>query len=338
LYKPARGIALRSIQLKVFISTAHPRGRKVRTVRLAYRDHDRAPVIFCIKEMAERHYGVAVEVLHIENRVAFEAALFDGSCDVIIEHLEYLYAEAANGKKVTLFCAPQLYRGLQLVVPRTFHSLADLKGRKIAVRDLGRPYAITLWLKMLGLERDVQTIIVKDQEIGRWQQWRKVVTGECAACFIAPIYLPDALAAGLKTFPVPDLPVVGHYAQACLSMFALKNSELLRDYVKAVVHALCLLVYSRQAAMEIISKEPMRRMRISDSNELERQVDSIAEKLRVKPYPTAEAIKNTSEIAANEYGAAIENPLTLWDLHWLKQLDDAGFIDDLIARLAQTER
>jgi hypothetical protein len=97
-------------------------------------------------------------------------------------------------------------------------------------------------------------------------------------------------------------------------------------------------VYSRQAVMEIISKEPMRRMRISDSNELERQVDSIAEKLRVKPYPTAEAIKNTSEIAANEYGAAIENPLTLWDLHWLKQLDDAGFIDDLIARLAEPER
>jgi hypothetical protein len=75
----------------------------VRTVRLAYRDHDRAPIIFCIKEMAERHYGVAVEVLHIENRVAFEAALFDGSCDVIIEHLEYLYAEAANGKKARCF-------------------------------------------------------------------------------------------------------------------------------------------------------------------------------------------------------------------------------------------
>ncbi|MBM2811725.1 MAG: hypothetical protein HW416_2484, partial [Chloroflexi bacterium] len=28
------------------------------------------------------------------------------------------------------------------------------------------------------------------------------------------------------------------------------------------------------------------------------------------------------------------NPLTLWDLHWLKQIDDEGFIDDLIARMS----
>jgi len=56
--------------------------------------------------------------------------------------------------------------------------------------------------------------------------------------------------------------------------------------------------------------------------------------LRVKPYPTAEAIVNTNEIAAHEYGGAVENPLTLWDLHWLKELDDEGFIDSLIKRLS----
>ena len=38
----------------------------MRTIRLAYRDHDRTPVIYCIKAMAERHYGVHVEVVHIE--------------------------------------------------------------------------------------------------------------------------------------------------------------------------------------------------------------------------------------------------------------------------------
>ena len=56
--------------------------------------------------------------------------------------------------------------------------------------------------------------------------------------------------------------------------------------------------------------------------------------LRVKPYPTAEAIVNTNAIAAHEYGARIENPMTLWDLHWVKELDDEGFIDDLVLRLS----
>ena len=70
------------------------------------------------------------------------------------------------------------------------------------------------------------------------------------------------------------------------------------------------------------------------SRGIARQVDSIAEMLRVKPFPTVEAIMNTNETAAHEYGTAVENPLTLWDLHWLKELDDEGFINGLIERLS----
>jgi hypothetical protein len=86
--------------------------------------------------------------------------------------------------------------------------------------------------------------------------------------------------------------------------------------------------------MEIIAQEPMRLMKIADLSELRRQVDAIVEMLQIKPYPTAGAIMNTNEIAAHEYGSAVENPLTLWDLHWLKELDDGGFIDDLIGKLS----
>ena len=77
-------------------------------------------------------------------------------CDVIIEHIEYLHTEAAKGKKTTLFCAPQIQRGLQLVVPQSFNSLDDLRGKAMAVRDLGRPHRITLWLRKVGLENSVK--------------------------------------------------------------------------------------------------------------------------------------------------------------------------------------
>jgi len=306
----------------------------MRTIRLAYRDHDRTPVIYCIKAMAERHYGVHVEVLHIEPQGEFESALFHHACDVIIEHIEYLHTEAAKGRKTTLFCAPQIQRGLKLVVPQWFNSLDDLKGHSMAVRDLGRPHRITLWLRKVGLENSVKIIIVPDREVGRWQQWRKVVSGECAACFMAPIYLPVALAAGLKIFPAEEAEIVSLFAQACLAEFGRNNPALMKDYLKAVIHALALLIYRRDEAMEIISQEPLRLMKITDARELRRQVDSIAELLQVKPYPTIEAILNTDEIAAQEYGPTVDNPLTLWDLHWLKELDDEGFIDNLIASLS----
>lgn len=301
------------------------------SVRLAYRDEDRTPVIFCIKEMAQRHYGVNVEVILIKRTRDYEAALFNDACDVIIEHLEYLYPAAAQGKKVTLFCAPSLARGLELVVPAEVQNVQAFRGQNLAVRTSGRPHALVMWLRMMGLENDMKIQMVSDSEVGRWGQWKKVLNGECIATFMSDLYLPDALAAGLKVLPVPDLPVVAHYAQACLSEFAREKSDLLRDYTKAVIHAVCLMILRKDEALEIVAQEPMKRMKITDGRELERQYDSIVKLLQLKPYPTPTAIANTFETAAAEFGAADINPLTLWDLHWVKELDDNGFIDNLVA-------
>lgn len=306
----------------------------MRSLKLAYRDDDRTPVIFCIKEMARHHYDLDVEVVQIKGTEEYEAALFNGSSDVIIEHLEYLYGEAAKGRKITMFCAPSKGSGLELVVPSHVDDGAEFKGKTFAVRSSGQPHAVTLWLRMMGLEKDVRTRIVKDSEVGKWGQWKKVANGECIAAFISSLYLPQALAAGLKVLPVRDIPIVGHFAQACLSQFAKENSNLLRDYVKAVIHGLCLITMRRDEALEIVSHEPMKRMKIEGLEELKRQSDTIARGLKIKPCPTLQAIANTYEIAIADYPEAKGvNPLTLWDLHWVKELDDEGFIDDLVRQL-----
>jgi hypothetical protein len=311
----------------------------LRTLRLAYRDDDRTPVIFCIKEMARRHYDVDVEVVQIKGTEEYEAALFDGSCEVIIEHLEYLYDEAAKGKKIALFSAPSKGGSLELVTAPRVQRPEDLKGGVMAVRSSGQPHAVQLWLRMMGLEEKVRTVLVKDKEVGRWGQWKKVASGDCVATFMSPLYLPQALAAGLKVLPAPEIPIVGHYAQACLAEFAEKNSGLLTDYVKASIHAVCLMIHRRDDALAIVAGEPMKRMKIESRVELERQFDSIVKSLKPKPYPTPQAIANTYEIAVIDYPDAKNlNPLSLWDLHWVRQLDDEGFIDDLIANLANPAR
>jgi ABC-type nitrate/sulfonate/bicarbonate transport system substrate-binding protein len=308
----------------------------MRTIRLAYRDDDRTPVIFCIKEMARRHYDVDIDVVKIKGTEDYEAALFDGACDVIIEHLEYLFDEAAKGRKITMFAAPSTGGGLQLVVPSGVEEVSDLRGGAMAVRSSGQPHAVTLWLRMMGLENDVKTVIVKDSEVGRWGQWKKVLSGECIAAFMSPLYIPEALKAGLKMLVVPDVPIVGHFAQACLSRFAEENPELLKDYVRAGIHAVCLMLLDRPHALEIVSKEPMKRLGISDRKELERQFDSIMSSLKARPYPTPQAIANSYEIATLDYPAAAGmNPMCLWNLRWVKELDDEGFIDGLVEKLSK---
>ncbi|HEX9272696.1 MAG TPA: hypothetical protein VGA01_10845 [Candidatus Binatia bacterium] len=300
------------------------------TVRLAYRDDDRTPVIYCIREMALRHYGIDVEVLRIKDYGEFESAIFDGSADILIDHVEFLYSEAAKGRRITFFCAPKIIRGLELVVPQHISRPDEFAGKTMAVRDSGRPYAVNLWLRRMGLENKVEVVIVPEGQVGRWKQWKKVISGECIACFVDPLYLSDALQAGLRVLKVPDLQVVGHYAQACTSEFARKNSTRLQNYVKAVVHALSLVKHDREAAMKIVAGEPMRRMKVEKIEDMENYFDSIVAKLQLKPYPTPEAIANTYEIAVKEYGAQGINPMSLWDLHWIKELEDAGFIDCLI--------
>jgi len=268
------------------------------TVRLAYRYDDRTPVIYCIREMALRHYGIDVEVLRIKDYGAFESAIFDGSADILIDHVEFLYAEATKGRRITFFCAPKIVRGLELVVPQHVATPQEFAGKTMAVRDSGRPHAVSLWLRTMGLENKVEVLIVPDGQVGRWKQWKKVISGECIACFVDPLYRSDALQAGLRVLKVPDLQVVGHYAQACTSEFARKNSTRLQNYVKAVVHALCLVKHDKQAALKIVAGEPMRRMKIEKMEDIENYFDSIAAKLQLKPYPTPQAIANTYEIAS----------------------------------------
>jgi hypothetical protein len=73
-------------------------------------------------------------------------------------------------------------------------------------------------------------------------------------------------------------------------------------------------------------------MELDDDVELKRRFDSVVGGLKIRPYPKPQAIANTYEIATLEYPEAKGlNPLSLWDLHWVKELDDAGFIDELIA-------
>jgi ABC-type nitrate/sulfonate/bicarbonate transport system substrate-binding protein len=304
----------------------------MQSLTLAYRDDDRTPVVFAIRELAKRYYDLEIRIARIKDGAEYEAALFNGSAHIIIEHLEYLYDEAKKGERITFLCAPSKGGGLDLVVPRQVHSVEEFKGKTMAVRSHGQPHAVTLWLRMLGLERDVETVIVHDEDVGRWGQWKKIVSGECVAAFMSPLYLPDALNAGLKVLPVPDIPIVGHFAQACLAEFTRKNSATMRAHVKSVLHALAWLTLRPDEAFAVLAAELKTAMELSDQAELRRRFDSVVGGLKRRPYPTPQAIANTYEIATIEFPQAEGlNPLSLWDLHWVKELDDAGFIDEIIA-------
>jgi len=153
---------------------------------------------------------------------------------------------------------------------------------------------------------------------------------------MSPLYLPDALNAGLKVLAAPEIPIVGQFAQACLAEFTQKNSATMGAYVKSVLHALAWLTLRPDEAFAALAAELKTAMELSDQAELRRRFYSVVGGLKIRPYPTPQAIANTYEIATIEFPqAAGLNPLSLWDLHWVKELDDAGFIDDVIKKSSE---
>jgi hypothetical protein len=101
-----------------------------------------------------------------------------------------------------------------------------------------------------------------------------------------------------------------------------------------VLHALVWLTLRPDEAFAAVEADVATAMDLFDQAKLRRRFDSVVGGLNIRPYPTPQAIANTYEIATIEFPeAAGLNPLSLWDLHWLKELDDAGFIDDLTSQL-----
>ena len=100
------------------------------------------------------------------------------------------------------------------------------------------------------------------------------------------------------------------------------------------MHALVWLSARPDDAFATLAGELKTAMELSDPAELRRRFDSVVSGLKIRPYPSPQAIANTYEIATIEYPTAKGlNPMSLWDLHWVKELDDAGFIDDFTNRL-----
>jgi hypothetical protein len=53
-------------------------------------------------------------------------------------------------------------------------------------------------------------------------------------------------------------------------------------------------------------------------------------KLAAKPYPDHQAVGNAYRLCCMKAPVAKEiSPLAMWDLHFLRQLDNSGFIDGL---------
>jgi hypothetical protein len=93
------------------------------------------------------------------------------------------------------------------------------------------------------------------------------------------------------------------------------------------------LTSSRPAVtLAIIKKHCSELLKMQNDEEWNCFYDAQAASLETKPYPTLDAIQNVFALALKRDPEIKSfNPLALWDLHYLREIDDSGYINRLYA-------
>jgi hypothetical protein len=71
-------------------------------------------------------------------------------------------------------------------------------------------------------------------------------------------------------------------------------------------------------------------LKLRSDEEVETLYEEWAQSLETKPYPSLQAISNVFQLALRRNPEISSyNPLGLWDTHFVRELDDSGYIDQL---------
>lgn len=208
------------------------------------------------------------------------------------------------------------------------NKIADLKGKTVGHRGQHPGLNNWLFLRDSGLDVDRGDMIMKKWRGKDKGTWEGVRLGEFDAALITP---PDdilAQRAGLKIIEIPFQPMIWFTTISTSSTFAQKHSGIVERVLKAIAEGIHFYKTQKAKTMAILEKKFSPKG--WDREIAEHVYQELATNLERKPYPSLAAIMNVFELAKRQNPESTKvNPLSLWDMHYLRQLDDSGFIDRL---------
>ena len=290
----------------------------MRSLRVLYRDHDRAPYLFMLRAAAARR-GLAIELDKAELGPRYPEFLLEGATDVLAENYWGLQSLAAAGTPVVSLATAVCHLNEQLFVHPAIETLRDLDGKRFALRGVGPSELIArLWLRDGGLA-NADPIVVSESEVGRWGQWKAVESGDCHGVFVTNFYRDAPLRAGLKPWPLPPYGFIGNVTLTALQPLVDERPDDIADLVAAAFEASWLFRTDEAATLAVLRREPQALLGIDDGA-LRALYLVLRDELSPEPVPTAEAISNTHRmrLGRNPELAAF-NPLLAWDLSFARR-------------------
>ena len=303
-------------------------------LRAFYRSHTHLPIWEVIEAAGIwRKLGIEASFEYCDSSSVAEAALFDGRVDFVSGNHISPYGLVARGKPIVSLASPSNSVNDKLISRAPIRSLGELRGKRLAdttVLDSGGGYNHIRGNHMIYLLRagiqpsEVQWVEVADimSEKFREDQIEAVKEGKADAA-MATGATEKFEQQGLQVLEMGRIPMINGPTLTSTMTNLRRKDRLAERLVQALVLG---IHYARTHPQETEATLGKLRKRVPESNASYNSVG----KLLTKPYPDHRAILNAYELCCMKDPKAKElSPMALWDLHYLRELDDAGFIDRL---------
>ncbi len=224
------------------------------------------------------------------------------------------------------------------------HGIQDLKEKKIGTRGSHPELNDWLFLKQRGLDVDrddvelVNQVKIPKGEMDaapgqeaneRRDKWEWVKSGHVDATFLTPPKSMMAEKAGLKIIDIEPLPMIHFTTLSTSQALVEKHPDMVERFIKGLLEGIAFFKREPEKSRAIMKEYHTSEGEMDD--EMVNVVYSeLAQSLDPKLYPSMAAIDNVyQEAVRQDKDAKRINPLALWDLHFVKRLDDSGFTDSL---------
>ena len=135
--------------------------------------------------------------------------------------------------------------------------------------------------------------------------------------------------AGLKVIEVPFLPMVWFTTVSSGLPFVEKHPELVDRFLRGICEGIAFFKTHRAESIKII-RHKYKAEGDMDEETATHLYNDLSRILQPKPYATLPDIGNVYEISIEQDQTAEKTePMSLWDFHHLRRIDDGGFIDNL---------
>jgi ABC-type nitrate/sulfonate/bicarbonate transport systems, periplasmic components len=303
-------------------------------IRGFYRSHSHLPIWEVMdKAGIWERVGLRVTFEFCDSSSAAEKALFDGSVDFVSGNHISPYLLVRRGKPIVSLTSPSNNVNDKLVARFPIKQVSELRGKRIGdttlVDSIGGYHHPRgnhmLYVMRAGLKLDEVEWVELSESNNEFKAMQMDVlkNGKVDAIFVTG-NTDKFEQAGLHALALDRLPMInGPTLTSTLTTLQSKEG-LAERLVKAQLMG---IHFARTRRGETESILEGLRQRVPEAKNVAYR--SVA-KLLPKPYPDHEGVANAYKLCCLKSPETEEmSPMALWDLHYLRELDNSGFIDAL---------